>query len=54
MTSGKVKIDDISNLTRQLSSLVRAQIPLVDCLSAVSDQMENPYLKEVLADAEIK
>ncbi|MBY0316633.1 MAG: type II secretion system inner membrane protein GspF [Bdellovibrionales bacterium] len=50
MTSGKVKIDDISNLTRQLSSLVRAQIPLVDCLGAVSDQMENPYLKEVLAD----
>lgn len=50
MTSGKVKIDDISNLTRQLASLVRANIPLVDCLGACSDQMENPYLKEVLAD----
>jgi general secretion pathway protein F len=49
-TRGKASIDDISNLTRQLSSLVRANIPLVDCLGAVSDQMENPYLKEVLAD----
>lgn len=47
---GKASIDDLSNLTRQLSSLVRANIPLVDCLGAVSDQMENPYLKEVLAD----
>lgn len=47
---GKASIEDISNLTRQLSSLVRANIPLVDCLGAVSDQMENQYLKEVLAD----
>ncbi|MCB9073495.1 MAG: type II secretion system inner membrane protein GspF [Bdellovibrionaceae bacterium] len=49
-TKGKASIDDISNMTRQLSSLVRANIPLVDCLGAVSDQMENAYLKEVLAD----
>lgn len=47
---GKASIEDISNLTRQLSSLVRANIPLVDCLGAVSDQMENAYLKEVLAE----
>lgn len=50
VSGGKASIDDISNLTRQLSSLVRANIPLVDCLGAVSDQMENPFLKEVLAD----
>lgn len=49
-SGGSASIDDISNLTRQLSSLVRANIPLVDCLGAVSDQMENQYLKEVLAD----
>lgn len=49
-TSGRVSVDEISNMTRQLSSLVKANIPLVDCLSAVSDQSENPYLKEVLAD----
>ncbi len=46
----KASIEDISNLTRQLSSLVKANIPLVDCLGAVSDQMENQYLKEVLAE----
>ncbi len=50
VTSGRVSVDEISNMTRQLSSLVKANIPLVDCLSAVSDQSENPYLKEVLAD----
>lgn len=49
-SGGSASIDDISNLTRQLSSLVRANIPLVDCLGAVSDQMENQYLKEVLAE----
>ena len=50
LSSGRVSVDEISNMTRQLSSLVKANIPLVDCLSAVSDQMENLYLKEVLAD----
>jgi general secretion pathway protein F len=50
LSSKSVSVDDISNMTRQLASLVKANIPLVDCLSAISDQMENPYLKEVLAD----
>lgn len=50
MSSGRVSVDEISNLTRQLASLVKANIPLVDCLGACSDQMENPYLKEVLAE----
>ncbi|MEM7646366.1 MAG: type II secretion system inner membrane protein GspF [Pseudomonadota bacterium] len=45
-----VGVDDLSNMTRQLSSLIRASIPLVDALGACSDQMENPVLKEVLAD----
>lgn len=49
-TSKGASIEEISNLTRQLASLVKANIPLVDCLGACSDQMENPYLKEVLAD----
>ena len=46
----KVPINDLSNMTRQLSSLIRANIPLVDALGACSDQMENETLKEVLAD----
>lgn len=45
-----VSVDEISNMTRQLASLIKANIPLVDALAACSDQMENPTLKEVLAD----
>ena len=45
-----VSVDDLSNMTRQLASLIKASIPLVDALGACSDQMENPLLKEVLAD----
>lgn len=48
-TSG-VNINDMSNMTRQLASLIKANIPLVDALGACSDQMDNPVLKEVLAD----
>ena len=44
-----VGVDEMSNMTRQLSSLIRANIPLVDSLGACSDQMDNPLLKEVLA-----
>ncbi len=45
-----VSVDDLSNMTRQMASLIKASIPLVDALGACSDQMDNPLLKEVLAD----
>jgi general secretion pathway protein F len=45
-----VSVNDLSNMTRQMASLIKASIPLVDALGACSDQMENPLLKEVLAD----
>jgi general secretion pathway protein F len=45
-----VGVDDMSNMTRQLASLIKANIQIVDALGACSDQMENPVLKEVLAD----
>ena len=45
-----VRVDELSNMTRQLASLIKANIPLVDALGACSDQMENPLLKEVLSD----
>ena len=51
-TSGgkSVGVNDLSNMTRQLASLIKANIPLVDALGACSDQMDNLTLKEVLAD----
>ncbi len=45
-----ISVDDLSNMTRQMASLIKANIPLVDALGACSDQMDNPMLKEVLAD----
>ncbi|HRK08129.1 MAG TPA: type II secretion system inner membrane protein GspF [Pseudobdellovibrionaceae bacterium] len=50
-TSGaRVNIQEKSNLTRQLATLLKAGIPLVDSLTAVADQIENPDLKAIVAD----
>lgn len=46
---GKVGIRDISLMTRQLASLVKAKIPLVEALNALVDQIENERLKVVVA-----
>jgi general secretion pathway protein F len=51
LAGGKVKISDLSMMTRQLATLLKANIPLVDALFAVSEQVENPVLKETMADA---
>lgn len=49
-TRGSVNVQDMSLMTRQLAVLVRANIPLVDALTAVSEQVENPALAEAIAD----
>lgn len=46
----KVGIKDLSLMTRQLATLIKANIPLVDALTAVSEQVEDPTLSEALAD----
>ncbi len=46
--SGKVGVKETSLMTRQLASLVKARIPLVECLTALVDQTENEKLKVVL------
>ncbi|MEW6056744.1 MAG: type II secretion system inner membrane protein GspF [Bdellovibrionota bacterium] len=46
---GRVKITDVALATRQLASLIKASIPLVDALSALIDQTENERLKVVLS-----
>ncbi len=45
---GRVGVKDISLMTRQLASLVKANIPLVEALHALVDQTEQERLKVVL------
>src|SRR4051812_20652749 len=42
---GGVSVQELSMMTRQLATLIRAQIPLVDALAALVDQVENVTLK---------
>lgn len=39
---------DIAVMTRQLATLVRAGIPLVDSLAALTDQIEKPDLRRIM------
>lgn len=45
-----VGVAELSMMTRQLATLIKANIPLVDSLAAVSEQVENPFLSMVVAD----
>lgn len=46
---GRVKKEDVAVITRQLSTLVGASIPLVEALSALYEQMDVPILKKTMA-----
>jgi general secretion pathway protein F len=45
---GRVTAADIAVMTRQLATLVRAGVPLVDSISALSEQVEKAMLVRVL------
>lgn len=45
-----VGVKDLSLMTRQLATLIKANIPLVDSLQAVAEQVEHPTLQEAIAD----
>ncbi len=45
----RIKLIEVAEVTRQLATLVRSGIPLVEGLGAVSEQHENPKLKRVLS-----
>ena len=49
-TGKTVGVEDLSTMTRQLASMLKAQVPLVEALAATSEQVENPVLKESIAD----
>ncbi len=48
--SGSIPVKDLALMTRQLATLIKANIPLVDTLQAISEQVENPVLAEAVAD----
>jgi len=45
-----VKINDLALMTRQLATLVRAKIQIVEALQALTDQVDNEYLRLVLSE----
>lgn len=47
---GSVNVQDRAGMTRQLATLLKANIPLVEALAATADQVEQVALKEAIAD----
>jgi general secretion pathway protein F len=45
----KVKVNDLANMTRQLATLMGANIPLVGALGALQDQLDHPILKKSIS-----
>lgn len=50
----RVSVQDIASLTSQLSTLLGANIPMVEALTALCEQTENPKLKSVMTDVKDK
>ncbi len=48
----KVKPKDLTVFTRQFATMINAGLPLVKCLSILSEQTENPVLAEVVLDVQ--
>jgi general secretion pathway protein F len=48
--AGRVSLMDVSILTRQLATLQKAGVPLVESLTALADQTEKETLKRVIGD----
>lgn len=46
----KVKTRDINTVTRQLSSLLKAGVPLLRALQIITDQTENVHLRNIVMD----
>ncbi|MES2640049.1 MAG: type II secretion system inner membrane protein GspF [Myxococcota bacterium] len=50
----RISVQDLATLTSQLSTLIGAGIPMVEALTALVDQTENPKLKGVLVEVRQK
>lgn len=49
-TSRGVSVEDLSMMTRQLATMIKANVPLVESLAAVAEQVDNPVLAEAVSD----
>lgn len=47
---GSVNVEDLAMMTRQLATLIKAKIQIVEALAALVDQVDNATLRLVLAD----
>ncbi|MCB0414318.1 MAG: type II secretion system inner membrane protein GspF [Bdellovibrionales bacterium] len=45
----KIPIGELAMMTRQLATLLKANVPLVDSLAAVAEQVENQELSEMIS-----
>lgn len=45
----RIKMQEIAVMTRQLATLVGANVPLVDALTALVDQISNPKLRNIIS-----
>ncbi len=50
----RVKTAELAHMTRQLATLMGANIPLVDALAALQDQLENPLLRKSISQIKEK
>jgi general secretion pathway protein F len=49
-----VSVNDLALMTRQLSTLIKARIQIVEALSALQEQMDNPTLRVILSEVKQK
>lgn len=50
LAGGRISSDDIAITTRQLATLLSAGVPLVDALTALTDQVEKEKLKRIMSE----
>ncbi|MBN1405353.1 MAG: type II secretion system F family protein [Candidatus Omnitrophica bacterium] len=46
--SGRVRSVEITVFSRQLASLLKSGVPILNSISTIAEQSENPYLKSIL------
>lgn len=50
----RVSVRELSAFTREFGTLLRAGLPVVEALSSLVEQFDNPYLKHIISDVRDK